>query len=216
MKQGFPAVLAYRDQNECFILSFAAKISAACESWKHYRDYLPNCRMLFSLPEQLIEGISSVFLYGNGGFYLPDWCGGRNARDTASRRLWHLFYRENNCTYVILCDGMGSGKLPGRIKKAVRLLESFIKAGISPEQAAEIITRRCCLTVKASGLLRWIAEIMCARARSNAARRRLFCDVPSEKADTVTELWPGGPDVVDKGGENGVYTLLRPRVIKQL
>jgi len=50
------------------------------------------------------------------------------------------FYGKNNCLYVVLCDGMGSGTAAHtEAVRTVKLLESFLKAGIEPENAAEII-----------------------------------------------------------------------------
>ncbi|MBR5519782.1 MAG: SpoIIE family protein phosphatase [Clostridia bacterium] len=50
------------------------------------------------------------------------------------------FRGKNGCLYVILCDGMGSGTAAHEeAVRTVRLLESFLRAGIAPANAAEII-----------------------------------------------------------------------------
>lgn len=50
------------------------------------------------------------------------------------------FHGKNGCLYVVLCDGMGSGTAAHtEAVRTLRLLESFLKAGIEPKNAAEII-----------------------------------------------------------------------------
>ena len=51
------------------------------------------------------------------------------------------FKHDDGALYVLLCDGMGSGRLAQRESAlAVRLLEQFLKAGVRPENALQTIS----------------------------------------------------------------------------
>lgn len=60
--------------------------------------------------------------------------------ETISGDCGTYFHGKNGCLYVVLCDGMGSGTAAhAEAVRTLRLLESFLKAGIGPKNAAEII-----------------------------------------------------------------------------
>lgn len=51
------------------------------------------------------------------------------------------FKREDGMLFVLLCDGMGSGPLANRESSlAVRLMEQFLQAGMTPRQALSTLT----------------------------------------------------------------------------
>ncbi len=60
--------------------------------------------------------------------------------EVASGDCGTYFRGKDGCLYVILSDGMGSGILAREeAVRTIRLTESFLRAGIAPEQALEII-----------------------------------------------------------------------------
>ena len=103
----------------------------------------------------------------------------------------------------------------------MRLLESFIKAGISPEQAADIITSALLLESQNQRFATMdIAEIDVRTGQLTLVKcgaAPAFLRRPKREGGyIVTELWPSAAEVLEKGSDNGVYTLLKPRVIKHL
>jgi stage II sporulation protein E len=224
---GIPCeVLAYRDQNEVLHIELCGEnLRAACEELEALTEIISQIAgCSFSLPEQLIGRDIQCFSFTETADFtcLIGAAAEKRPGHSISGDCGTYFIGKNNCTYVILCDGMGSGEAAREeSKKAVRLLESFIKAGISPEQAAEIITSALLLDSQSQRFATMdIAEINVRTGQLTLVKcgaAPAFLRRPKREGGYfVTELWPGGPDVVDKGGENGVYTLLRPRVIKQL
>lgn len=67
-------------------------------------------------------------------------CSAKKSRERVSGDRGVCFMAPDNSYYVILCDGMGTGKEAARLSGyAVRLLEKLLKIGLSPEAAMALL-----------------------------------------------------------------------------
>ena len=224
---GLPCeVLAYRDQNDVLHVELCGEnLKSACDELEELTEILSQmANTTFCLPEQLIGKDIQCFSFTETAEYtcLIGAAAEKRSGHTISGDCGTYFIGKNNNTYIILCDGMGSGEQAREeAKKAVRLLESFIKAGISPEQAADIITSALLLESQNQRFATMdIAEIDVRTGQLTLVKcgaAPAFLRRPKREGGyIVTELWPSAAEVLEKGSDNGVYTLLKPRVIKHL
>lgn len=72
--------------------------------------------------------------------------------ETVSGDTGTWFKQDDGSLYVLLCDGMGSGPAARReSSEAVRLLEQFLKAGVSPEEALRTLAGALALQGEETG-----------------------------------------------------------------
>lgn len=72
--------------------------------------------------------------------------------ETVSGDTGTWFRREDGVLFLLLCDGMGSGPAARtESAQAARLIESFLRAGMEPEQALETVSSALALRGEAGG-----------------------------------------------------------------
>ena len=72
--------------------------------------------------------------------------------ETVSGDAGTYFKREDGMLFVLLCDGMGSGPLANRESSlAVRLMEQFLQAGMTPRQALSTLSSALALRGEDNG-----------------------------------------------------------------
>lgn len=78
--------------------------------------------------------------------------GGPRQGETVSGDTGTWFRREDGVLFLLLCDGMGSGPAAQtESSQAARLIESFLRAGMDPDQALETVSTALALRGEAGG-----------------------------------------------------------------
>ncbi len=153
-KNIFCEAIVYRDKNDMLHLEVCgedlSEFGCNIEGMTDELSELVGCRL--SKPEQISGNGISCFSFTQDPKYTCaiGACAEKKKNENISGDCGTYFIGKDGCTYVILCDGMGSGKQAHKdAKNALQLLESFLKAGIDPRYAANIV--KSALEIKSDG-----------------------------------------------------------------
>ena len=143
--------LVYRDKSDMLHLELCgediADLSCNIESLTGVLSEIVGCRL--SRPEQISEQRHLLLSFvQTRNLVVKSALARKKQSEKISGDCGTYFVGKDGCTYIILCDGMGSGQQAHKeAQNALKLLESFLKAGIDAQYAANIV--KSALEVKA-------------------------------------------------------------------